>query len=217
MTKLFPEFNYLPATIAQFQMDTPLGTVFSECEIGGTVLSVETAQKYASSDASQKLLSWENEKYKVEILLNRPELHPELLSALTDCQVFTWRVLAHQDIFSLSFWSRLLMNKPLEGGADSGEYLEAQTWNDEKNRISLGTHDSAYLYQRAEKNDRLPNRFLEFGDQWNALNFVSMLPDGLKVTLPNVKAGDEIQMHFVAAWSPFDEKNCHTWLAVGCL
>lgn len=91
--------------------------------------------------------------------------------------------------------------------------------------ISIGTEDEDSLFQRADANNNLPNRYVKEKkidyDDWNLIESTEM---GIKVHLPPLKAGEFVQIQFVVAggidptanWFAVDANTKDILLQAGC-
>ncbi|MBV9786888.1 MAG: hypothetical protein JOZ51_01850, partial [Chloroflexi bacterium] len=113
--------------------------------------------------------------------MTRPALIQPYWAQITDCWAYLWRVQVNEPLDSLEFVSSLRMREPLSGGPDPGEHLAAQTWDGHHYTISLGTEGGDALYNRAQRNDWLPQRYLAEATEWYELPFVEYVPDGLSI------------------------------------
>jgi len=95
---------------------------------------------------------------------------------------------------------------PLSGppNPQSGERLEAQSWEQGDNLVMIGTEDFEALV------DRLPNHGLTESDYP-----VRYSSDGIEIMLPQVPAHQRTTLHFVVAVNCLPEpKGCSAWFAV---
>jgi hypothetical protein len=93
----------------------------------------------------------------------------------------------------------------LEGGPESGEGLEAQSWEGEHDIVLIGTEDGEALSYR------MP--WLE--SQGDLLAVVQYQKDGFSVPLKRIPAGRTIGLHYVVAENSNPEPvECSAWYAV---
>ncbi len=87
---------------------------------------------------------------------------------------------------------------------DTGESLDAQSWDSNGHRVTVGTEDCEVLCRR------LPN--LGFTE---ARYPVIYNEDRLSILIPYVTEGSSFSLHFVIAWRSLpDPTECSTWFAV---
>ena len=93
---------------------------------------------------------------------------------------------------------------PATGNPESGECLDAQSWDCDGHRVTIGTEDFELLSRR------LPILGLteaEYPDIYS--------DSGLAIVIPTVPRDTEFSLHFVIAWrSVPDPDDCATWFAV---
>ena len=85
-------------------------------------------------------------------------------------------------------------------GPDSGQYFDAQTWEDDEHAVTIGTEDSDKLFLRAENDGWLPQRFL-LKPRYDYDNLaVQYLQEGMTVHLGEVLPEEKFQIYFGIAW-----------------
>lgn len=93
----------------------------------------------------------------------------------------------------------------IEGGPESGERLDAISWEGKHDLVVVGTEDGEAI------SDRMP--WLEFNG--DPLAFVQYQKDGLTVPFKQVPAGVRIGLHYVVAENSNPEPlECSAWYAV---
>ena len=93
---------------------------------------------------------------------------------------------------------------PVVGAPETGEALDAQSWESGEHIVMIGTEDIDFLSHRLPSlnlsDDRPPTEFLA---------------NGFRITLPNLEAMTPISLHFVVASNPLPEPaECSSWFAV---
>jgi len=97
-------------------------------------------------------------------------------------------------------WDR----SPASGDPESGECLDAQSWDRDGHRVSIGTEDF----------DALCHRLPQIGFTESCYP-VSYADDGLTIRVPAIPDLASISLHFIIAWRSLpDPKDCSTWFAV---
>ncbi|MFO0896007.1 MAG: hypothetical protein U0836_01145 [Pirellulales bacterium] len=101
-----------------------------------------------------------------------------------------------------------------ECGPCSGEGLEALSWNNAVNRVTIGTEDAEYLGARAHRADWMPRRL----EPWlqsvaSASTVFNANNTSLEIALPPLKRGECVQLQFIIAGGPADDHSA-TWFAV---
>ncbi|MBL8823934.1 MAG: hypothetical protein JNJ77_15210 [Planctomycetia bacterium] len=156
--------------------------------------------------------SSKNKHVEVEILQVVLPLPEPRFGVVDGYEAFVIRVRALESIDNLSIacrWTQLPVDAT--NGPESGECLDAQTWETSSTRVTIGTQDGETLAGRAKRGERLPAHLQTvFG-----LDTVIYLADGLSVPIPNLNQGELCQIHFIVAWAPQRINNdVATWLAV---
>ena len=100
------------------------------------------------------------------------------------------------------------------GGPSSGQWLDAQTWENEQTEVSLGTESGDALFARAETNNWFPPRFIQQSRDHYSLNFLRYETKGMIVDFRKVRPNELFQTHFVVAWSQYVDESIATWNAV---
>lgn len=210
--ELFPGLAWVEKS-GRFQVDTPLGIVRSFVSVNGVELPLDEATIFGvGSDGLGA--QWHSPHCLAEAVLLRPVNPLRDRYPVAECRAFLWRVRLTQPVASLQFAFRLYPNQPIDSGPDSGEHLDAQTWEIENIRVTIGTQDDEVLSYRASVGDMLPRRY-DVPVTWPPnVFFVAYLPDGFNVTFTDAEAEDEFQIHFAVAWSFDDEHAVATWFAV---
>ena len=85
--------------------------------------------------------------------------------------------------------------QPSMFGRDSGEYFDAQTWEDNNTIVTFATRDPEYLYGYSIDKKHIPSRYRTTGE-YGELDWISDCEQGLKITIPNFQADEEVQVHF---------------------
>jgi hypothetical protein len=87
---------------------------------------------------------------------------------------------------------------------DTGESLDAQSWDSNCHRVTVGTEDCVVLCRR------LPD--LGFTEARSPMTYNE---DRLGILIPDVTEGSSFSLHFVIAWRSLpDPADCSTWFAV---
>jgi len=137
--------------------------------------------------------------------LSTGSLYPVLPDgmAISECHGVLLNVSAVEDIEALLFESKLLQKLYLEYSPESGEGLDAQSWQNENNILMIGTEDQEYLSSRLSLNFSPDNYSIKYD------------ADGLIIQLPRLKKGNIASFHFVVAWNQLPEpQDCSCWYAV---
>jgi hypothetical protein len=205
----------LPAALSP-SVYTPLGELRFHAELGAALPAPPDEVHQVGDDA--RLFAWDLLECRAELLICRPRIQLPSGLAVTDCWAAMWRVRAGDVTGPLRFgcaWSP--MNRWREGGAETGEHLEAMTWTDGATRVTAGTADGEMLFARARAGELLPRRWASpavwGGRPSDGLFVATYEADGLTVELPPLLAGEQCQVHLTVAWAP-ESDDAATWFAV---
>jgi hypothetical protein len=206
------------------EVSSPIGKFHSSCQIGSWNTKHYKPKKYVQSP-NLRIGRWETPVFDLELLVGNfnasvPEGYPE-----AEAWTMIWRLHSKAIIKDLSFVALFEPNTHigmLERDPNSGEGLEAMSWNTDSIEQSLGTEDADFLFRRAQSHDWMPNRLasvwasiLEGESSEFAIEYLS---NGLRIAIPPLFAGDKIQIHFNVAWAPIikigKEDSITSWLVV---
>lgn len=132
---------------------------------------------------------------------------------ISECNVFTWKIEAFEDCPQLKAVCTFESTSNVVGGPESGEWLDAQRWENEKYILSVGTDDSDCLHSRATKNI-IPKRFAT--NNPDDLQWVTYTDTGLAIEVPPLLKGECIELRFAVAWKDKNGKegDVSTWYAI---
>ena len=216
------------------KINTPLGTLFLNADVDGVQIGDLKPSAAYQLERGGYLLRWTLDGITAELLLCRAQLAPYESMAVDDCWAGIWRVQvsvpANTLMFSCLWELGYLWTEEI--GPESGEGLEAQTWekSDRDNgilRVTVGTADAEWLAGHAQ-HGLLPHRWSELlgmsyggtmpDPRTGKIDPVVYLKDGFRIVLPVLAAGEQCQVQFVVAWASLNkeeaEDDVSTWLAV---
>lgn len=102
----------------------------------------------------------------------------------------------------------------IEGGYDSGQYFDAQTWNNDTHTVTLGTQSGDFLAECTEKGKKIPSRFKEDINSHYMLEWIEDLENGFSINVPSLKTLESISLYFSLSWNNKpDDEECSTWFA----
>lgn len=193
-------------------IETPLGKVNFNLKIGKTSLSmINTSCSYKDS-SDNYLTGWYTNNFDAELLICRPSFTLPPGMEVENCLAAVWRILPFKQekncIFSAQ-WHEGYTWK--DGGPDSGESLDAQTWYNDEYEISIGTQDGEMLKARSQLNDMMPTAF---NDNIDPLALIKYTKRGLFVPIDNIFSNKICQVHFVVSWNRRKADDVSTWYAV---
>lgn len=138
-----------------------------------------------------------------EVALSRPEVKlpsgmvvEDLVACLLICQ-------PRERLLNLVF--QCIWDTPsLKGAPDSGERLDAQSWENATHIVMVGTEDYEAL------NERMPELSLR-----EELYPIEYMTDGFRIMIPSVEPGTRLSLHYVIATNRLPEPvDCSCWYAV---
>ena len=215
---------------AEPKIVTPLGTLSLDAEVDGVLLGDLKPSAAYRLERGGYLLRWTLDGITAELLLCRPQPALPGNMVVNDCWAGMWRVRvsvpADPLVFSCLWEPGYLWT---EGSPNSGEGLDAQTWekSDQESGflcVTVGTVDTDWLAGHAQRG-LLPHRWADLlGWSYGGTGKVDPVvyfPDGFRLILPALAAGEQCQVQFVAAWSSSPsaeaaESDASTWYAVDC-
>jgi hypothetical protein len=109
------------------------------------------------------------------------------------------------------------------GSVQSGEFLDALTFENETQQLSLGTEDNEVMQIRARENDWMPARLEKALKLWEPGTpaFTNYTETGFESFIPELLENERIYLHFLAAGNSRkkstdypDEDDGSTWYAV---
>ena len=113
------------------------------------------------------------------------------------------RVQHQNEISSLSFFCKWEQSSQL-GVRESGEGLDAQSWESKDSIVMIGTEDDEFL------NSRLSAFRLNSEEE-----MVEYLPDGFVISIGRIPPHKPVSLHYVVATNSVPEpEECSAWFAV---
>ena len=148
-------------------------------------------------------LSLESETPGVMLVARAAEFHPDLPPGMTveKCWAAIFTLVAGTQAPGALLRAQLLPSRSTSGCPETGEGLEAQTWEGGGHLLAVGTEDEEFL--RA----RIGNPKLRAEARYE--------PASLTVFLSNLPPNTTTEVHFIVAWNHFPEPvECSCWYAV---
>ena len=137
----------------------------------------------------------------IHAALFQPEIPPGM--SVLACYGVVLQVDAPNIVSDLKFKAILKPNSKINGGAATGEGLEAQDWNNQNWVILVGTEDLEYLKARLHHSIIFP----DFPFIYSA--------ESLSIHIAKIPAGESVSLHFVVAWNALPEAvESSCWFAV---
>lgn len=214
-----------PAAVAKPEIVTPLGILTFGAEFDGIVIGDLKPSSAYHLEPGGYLFNWTLDGIVAELLLCRPHVSLAEGMSVTDCWAGMWRLRATTAATSSNERPEFVCRwesgyQWTEGGPNSGEGLDAQTWENAETIVTVGTADCEWLSGHAQQGI-LPPRWADLLG-WNydgatgKIDPVTYLKDGIQVILPELNRGEMCQIHFVVAWSPStgdEQADISTWYA----
>lgn len=194
------------------RLATPFGEIFT-CATAATLDTTHTApQQQMLLPGGTEWRCWSTDAAVAEVLIGpyRPVLPPHM--DVQGSVAAVWRVQARQPLLNPALqcrWPAPPANA--DGGPDSGEGLDAQTWSISDAALSMGTEDGEFLARRAHQENLVPARL---GPELH-VGTVRYIDQGLQVPFSSLEPSELVQVHFVVAWADYDDPyRVDTWYAV---
>lgn len=220
---------------AEPKIVTPLGTLTLDAEFDGILIGDLKPSATYQLERGGHLFRWTLDGFTAELLLCRPHFSLPAGMTVDDCWAGMWRlrtsVINERPEFSCAWRPDSLWT---ERGPESGEGLDAQTWEAGPVRVTVGTMDADWLSGHANRG-LLPIRWAELlgwgyggigaDPDTGKIDPVVYLENGFRLVLPMLEAGEQCQVQFVVAWSgkpsgdgdadaDADRNAVSTWFAV---
>ncbi|MDW2879738.1 MULTISPECIES: hypothetical protein [Bacillaceae] len=195
-------------------IQTPAGAIAFDLRINGQVPSrCHSKPSCYRLENGELLLRYSHKDYIAELLLCEPDTRIPSHMKIEKAAAAVWRLRACHNLRDCIFQAEM---EPIgsAGWPDSGERLEAMTWEYGEWKLTLGTEDGAALVQRSRIKDMMPDSFYA-EDEISQIQIVRYLPNAIAVPIPEIRKGELCQVHFVAAWSrPKEDGDASAWFAV---
>lgn len=202
-----------PSRAAAFQ--TPLGAIDLSVSADG-IRCGDLAPLVYNVATHAHVLVWDAPALRAELLLAPlPADLPEG-ETVEAGEAAVWRVRATEPVLACAFEARWRDGRaPAAGGVDGGEGLVALTWEHEGLELSLGAPNAESLAFHERAGTIMPEAWhtLMAVDDPSSVFIEEYSPDGLRLQLPGLRAGEVAQLHMAVAWAERTEEPS-TWRAV---
>ena len=177
-------------------ISTPLGELETGISVGDTLLSTEERRP----EFGAPMMFQDDAVMAVCLAAQfRPELPADM--AITDCNRVRWTIMARGDTGPVSVaWTWRPGYLWETSGADSGQYFDAMTYQNDDHIATIATRDQDWLAKSAAAGDFVPERFSGDVDEFYMLQWVKYRGDGFTVDVPSLKAGERVTVFLSAAW-----------------
>ena len=125
--------------------------------------------------------------YRIELRVMEPEMELPPGMSVKRVRAILLFARSQSGLDQLDYHFRFMTD--IEAEPESGEHLDAQSWQDKHNVIVVGTEDGEALLRR------MP--WLKTED--DPLTFVEYRRDGLNVSLKHIPTGETVGLHYVIA------------------
>ncbi|MGD6878059.1 hypothetical protein [Bacillus infantis] len=195
-------------------IQTPAGTIAFDLRINGQIQSrCQSKPSCFRLENGALLLRYSCKDYIAELLLCEPDIRIPSHMKIDKAAAAVWRLRARHNLRDCIFQAEM-RPKGSAGWPESGERLEAMTWEYGQWKLTLGTEDGTALVHRARIKDMMPDSFYA-EDEISQLQIVRCLTNAIAVPIPEIRKGELCQVHFVAAWNrPKEDGDASSWFAV---
>ena len=195
------------------ELMTPIGKLLFSASVNGTAFS--PVKKTASHCGSNFVgLSWYTNDYTAEFvrLAFQPKLPPDM--SVDGCIAAIWRMRCTKDGLIPKFtcsWIDPPHN--LVGFPETGEGIDAQSWEHDSCKLVIGTYDGERLVDYATQGEKLPQRLRPLLSD-NSCYPIEYLPNGMRISYPPLQSNEFVQAHFVISWTTKSSQSSSAWFAV---
>lgn len=187
---------------------TPLGNIRLALDAGAGNLLDDTYTCQQLQNGGY-IYTWKYEHVHIEMILSYPII-PLPVHMVVDgsCGLLIRVMNVGSELYlkCTSYWSE---HQWITGGSNTGQYLEASTWEDDHYCVCIGTEDSEALLDRIKNNKLMP---ISIEDE-EGLTFSDMNKIG--IYLPSIESHKICQFHFYISWKRYtDHEDVDTWYAV---
>lgn len=197
---------------------TPLGNIYLYAEVNNKKIDLSNVHEVFKVK-NGVLFKWINEVYNIELLLVEEDVKIPQGMKVNECWSGRWRIEALVDIDSLNVnceWEEKYICT--DGGLDSGEWFEAQTWLNDEYMVTALTEDASKLELRAKQNQWMPKRlegcFIEEYENHTFDHNIEYDKEIYKVIIPNLKNKEICQINYSMAWTEYRSiDDASTWYA----
>lgn len=179
----------------------PIKTPLGQLETGLIILDRPLPPQWLEP-AFGSAVMFEDGAVRTECLVEafEPEL-PDGMSILA-CERVRWTIRALGDTPPLSVaWTWRPGHGWTDGGANSGQYFDAMTYNNERYEATIATRDGDWLANSAKDGEYVPSRFEEDIDQFYMLQWVKYRKEGFRIDVPALIKGESVTVFLSVAWN----------------
>lgn len=195
---------------------TPAGNIRTALTVGRTLVSADIPGEMLTLQSGARLARWSAEGTDTELLVTplKPHLPPGM--HVDGCVAALWRVQAVSSVPRISIECAWNPARPIAEfeGLETGQFLESAAWNIDPLVVQIGTEDNESLKARAERDEFFPRRVADRLDP-SYPSVIRCSYRGLTVRIPDLAAGELMQIQFIVAWAtPAEPTDTSTWSAV---
>lgn len=200
-------------------IDTPCGKIVFELKIDDYNFSnTNSNADCLKLSNGGTLFSYNDNKFIAELVICEPTYTIPKHMNVEKVFAGVWRIKPLVSNLKCIFETKLIPKNLIDlvSGPNSGEGVDAITFDYVDNRMTLGTEDGLTLINRLIEKSLMGNRFSPLNREFSD-NIIQYIDDytGLSVPLTSLDENEVSQIHFVVAWNKVsDEFDSSTWFAV---
>ncbi len=214
--QLFHSDYYVETSVGDYhEISTPLGVLAPRVFVNDTEVAATPCDRaYSCRERDAIILQWVRAECVVEILivpyplLDMPTIH-------ATCAIIRIKVLSANVLVNLAISWRPGYCWRTFDSAQSGERLEACTWENSDWKVTVGTEDNEQLGGRSHQGEYMPRRLsIALHKDYK---MVGISRQGVEINLPLLHTGELVQVQFSIATGPNkgeEDEDIDTWLAV---
>ena len=192
-------------------LPTPLGSLQFNASVGGVLLG--KTRHDVGDIAGAKAYSWNAPEFQAEAIFGR--INPRIPKHMTilDCWAIVWRVQVLSSpcvVRAVAQWAPDFLWT--ECGPESGQFLDAQAFENSTVKLMIGTEDDEAMSRRASSDSWMPKRLTRYIEMTHVP--AEYLNDGLATWVPSLELDDRCQLQFVVAWEEQAPDCISSWFAV---
>lgn len=203
--------SMLPDLLIEQQFQTPIGVVSCGLNSSNSFIKLIEQRQYDHGNSTV----YSTSTHCIELITFKRRLPLFNGEAVEGTMGWIWRITKEQDgAESLRLHCTL---SPSDAnvelvGSDPGEHLDSALMHNQEWMLHIGTEDGEVMQSRALNEDWMPLRLkgeLEFSH-----SFTEVQANGLITKVPELKQGEGIHFHYLAAYDKQSDVKVNTWFAV---
>ncbi|MFC0517600.1 hypothetical protein ACFFGT_25530 [Mucilaginibacter angelicae] len=201
-------FNHL---LIEQSFPTPIGIV--KCGISSTY-STLILMGHNTYENGRSVI-YRTLSHIVEVITFKRRLPLYNGESVKDCQGWIWRITKESgevEHLQLNCLISDIATDVILLGSDPGEHLDSFAANNDSWITHIGSEDGEVMHYRALNDDWMPSRYKDALDF--TTSFTSIQSNGLSTLVPDLREGERIHFHYLAAYDEYSEIRVNTWFAV---